>query len=61
MNDEERISEDDGRKTCNECQHLRAGRCMQARRAGLSPFASIEIGRDLAEMPKRCPAFKGKQ
>jgi hypothetical protein len=47
--------------TCRECQHLRAGRCMQARRAGLSPCASIEIGRDLSEMPQRCPAFQSKE
>lgn len=46
--------------TCRECQHLKAGRCMQARRAGLSPFASIEIGTTLAEMPQRCPAWKAK-
>lgn len=51
----------DDMHTCRQCQHLRAGRCMQARRAGLSPFASIEIGRDLADMPQRCQAWKAKQ
>jgi hypothetical protein len=52
---------DDDRKTCTECQNFKSGRCMQARAARLSPWASIEIGTTLAELPQRCPAFKGKQ
>lgn len=53
--------DDDDRKPCTECQHYRADRCHQARKAGLSPWASIEIGTTLANLPQRCPAFKEKQ
>jgi hypothetical protein len=46
--------------TCTACTWLRGGRCQQARAAGLSPWASIEIGTTLANLPQRCPAWKGK-
>jgi len=52
---------DDDRVTCAACQHFKAGRCTQARRAGISPHASIEIGRTLAELPQRCPAFMARK
>ena len=56
------MSEDeDDRKPCDECQNLKAGRSQQARAAGLSQWASIEIGRDLAGLLQRCPAFKAKE
>lgn len=48
----------DDRVTCTTCQHYIRGKCMQAKAADLSPFASIEIGRDLATLPQRCPAYK---
>lgn len=47
--------------TCTACAWYRANRCHQARKAGLSPLASIEIGRDLANLPQRCPAFKERK
>jgi hypothetical protein len=52
---------EDGMVTCRQCDNFRNGKCQQARAAGLSPWASIEIGTTLAQLPQRCPAFKGKQ
>ncbi len=52
---------DDDRKSCVECKNYSGNRCHQAKSAGLSPWASIEIGRDLAELPQRCPAFKERK
>lgn len=51
---------DDDRRTCTACQHLIGGWCKQAKRAGIRLLASIEIGRALANLPQRCPAFKAK-
>ena len=51
----------DGMVTCRQCDNLRNGKCQQARAAGLIPWASIEIGRDLANLPQRCPAHQAKQ
>jgi len=47
----------DDRVTCVECSNYRhaAGRCAQHKRAGLQ---SPEVGRELAETPQRCPAYK---
>lgn len=55
------MSEDDDRVTCVQCANLKAGRCMNAKCAGLSQWASIEVGRDLANLPQRCPAFVAKE
>jgi len=46
----------DTRRTCPECAHYRPGRCGNARAAGLH---SPDLGRELASLPQRCPAFKG--
>ena len=45
---------DDGRRTCTDCRHYRPGRCGNHRAAGLQ---SPDVGRDLAAMLQRCPAF----
>jgi hypothetical protein len=46
----------DDRKTCAECSRYRHSlrRCADHRRAGL---ASAEVGRELAALNQRCPAF----
>ena len=46
----------DDRVICAECLHYRPGRCGNHRGAGLS---APDVGRDLAVMLQRCPAFKG--
>ena len=51
-----RDREADDRVICAECSHYRVGRCGNHRRAGLS---GPDVGRDLAVMFQRCPAFKG--
>ena len=52
------MTDDETRVTCTPCAHLKASRCTQAKRAGLSPWASIEIGSELAQKPQHCPAYK---
>ena len=49
-----RDAEGDDRAMCLECQHYRPGRCGNHARAGLH---SADVGRDLAAMLQRCPAF----
>jgi virulence-associated protein VagC len=44
----------DDRVSCIDCRHFRPGRCGNHRRAGLPV---VEVGRDLASMPQRCPGF----
>jgi hypothetical protein len=46
---------DDDRRMCIECRHHQHARCNEHRRAGLD---SPPVGRDLAVLPQRCPAFK---
>lgn len=48
----------DDRVSCSECQHYRPGRCGSYRRAGLQ---SPDVGRHLAAMLQRCPAFMAVQ
>jgi hypothetical protein len=46
---------DDDRVTCaGGCGHYRPGLCFNHRKAGL---ASSALGRDLANLPQRCPGF----
>lgn len=45
----------DDRNTCAECTAFRPGRCARHKAAGLF---SPEVGRDLASVPQRCPAFR---
>lgn len=52
---------DDDMVRCIACAWYRGNRCHQARKAGLSPWASIEIGTTLAELPQRCPAYQEKK
>jgi hypothetical protein len=52
---------DDDRTTCLACANFRGGRCHQAKLAFGSPWASIEIGTTLANLPQRCPAFKERK
>ena len=49
---------DDDRVSCTDCRHYRPGRCGNHRRAGLD---AAEVGRDLAAMLQRCPAFSEAQ
>ena len=49
-----RDREGDDRVSCTDCRHYRAGRCGEYGRAGLR---AAEVGRDLAGMLQRCPAF----
>ena len=44
----------DDRVSCIDCRHYRPGRCGDHRRAGLN---AADVGRDLAGMLQRCPAF----
>lgn len=46
---------DDDRRSCADCRNYRPGRCVAYRAAGLH---RPEIGRDLAGMLQRCPAFE---
>jgi hypothetical protein len=46
---------DDDRATCIECAHFLPWRCSTHRRAG---FAAPDVGRELAALPQRCPAFE---
>jgi hypothetical protein len=47
-------SNDDDRVSCADCRHFKAGRCSNARRAGLR---STEVPRALVELLQRCPGF----
>ena len=49
-----RDREGDERVSCTDCLHYRAGRCSEYGRAGLR---APEVGRNLAGMLQRCPAF----
>lgn len=49
-----RDREQDERVNCTDCQHYRPGRCGNHRRAGLQ---GPDVGRDLATLLQRCPAF----
>ena len=49
-----RDREHDDRVSCTECQHYRPSRCGNHGRAGLS---APDVGRDLAALLQRCPAF----
>lgn len=53
-----RRAADDDRATCVECRHYARGKCGNRRRAGLW---SPEVGRDLAAIPQRCPAFAERE
>ena len=44
----------DARVSCIECRHYRLGRCGNHGRAGL---LAPDVGRDLATLLQRCPAF----
>ena len=55
------MTDDDTRVTCTQCTKLRNGRCLDAKRAGLSPWASIEVGTALANLPQRCPVYQPKE
>lgn len=46
--------DDDDRVSCTDCRHYRPGRCVNHRQAGLN---AADVGRDLAAMLQRCPAF----
>lgn len=48
----------DDRSTCTECNAFRPGRCTRHKAAGLF---SPEVGRDLASVPQRCPAFRRRR
>jgi hypothetical protein len=50
---------DDDRRTCIECAHYRPAshRCTNHKGAGLLTAA---VGRDLAELPQRCPGFRAR-
>jgi len=52
---------DDDRVTCTACQNYRAGRCHDAIRAGIWRTRVAEVGRDLAELPQRCPVHVPKE
>lgn len=45
---------DDDRVSCTDCRNYRRTRCGNHRQAGLS---APDVGRDLAAMLQRCPAF----
>ncbi len=49
---------DDDRMSCTDCRHYRPGRCGNHRRAGLN---AADVGRDMAAMLQRCPAFSEAQ
>ena len=49
-----RDREADERVSCTDCRHYRPGHCGNHRAAGLQ---SPDVGRDLAAMLQRCPAF----
>lgn len=49
-----RDREADPRVSCTDCRHYRPGRCGNHRRAGLN---GADVGRDLAALLQRCPAF----
>ena len=53
-----RDAQGDGRTLCLECRHYRPGRCGNHRRAGLTV---ADVGRDLAAMLQRCPAFEAER
>lgn len=43
--------------TCAACRNYRGNRCHDARNSGIWRTPVAEVGRDLAELPQRCPAF----
>ncbi len=50
---------DDDRVQCVRCGNFRACRCFEPIDAGISRRPEpMEIGRTLAELPQRCPAYK---
>jgi hypothetical protein len=49
---------DDDRVQCVRCGNFRACRCFEPLAAGISHRRDpLDIGRTLAELPQRCPAF----
>ena len=50
-----RDQEHDGRVSCIDCAHYRAGHCCNHRQAALH---SPQVGRDLAEILQRCSGFR---
>ena len=53
-----RDREADDRVSCADCASYRPGRCGNHRRAGLTV---ADVGRDLAAMLQRCPAFEAER
>lgn len=57
---------DDDRITCITCAHRKPGQfggmaCHRAKAAGLNANRDVvELGRDLATLPQRCPAYTPK-
>jgi hypothetical protein len=49
----------DDRVLCTDCHNYRYGHCHQHIRAGIGN--SSQVGRDLASLPQRCPAFEPKK